>query len=102
MFRKLLIKLLGRDPLAYHKGRQVAWAALRDNPDTASHVIFNSSKGQCIDFDCGVFDALAEYVELSKRCPDHSDGQHRFDELGYCYGITCTTMEHQAAKVAGK
>ena len=28
-------------------------------------------------------------------CPDHSDGRHRYDEMGFCMGVSCTAQERE-------
>lgn len=93
MFTRFFENLFSLNQLAYHRGRQCAHAALMDNPDTASGVIFAQSTNKCMEFHRGVEDALREYIEREQRCPDHIDGKHVFDERGYCYGITCAAAE---------
>lgn len=35
---------------------------------------------------------ISESSTMSNLCPDHSDGRHRYDELGICMGATCTAQ----------
>lgn len=42
----------------------------------------------------GIVAALDNITSGNSTCPDHIDGKHIFDEMGLCYGSTCTALDN--------